>query len=124
MDIIADALTRIRNAAKLNKTEVTLRKSKTVRAIADILQREGFLNNVTENDSEVVVELAFNGKTPLITGVKRISKSGQRKYVNHSEVRPVLSGRGIGILTTSKGVMTTEDAKHQRIGGEYICEIW
>lgn len=124
MDIVADALTRLRNAAKLNEKEVVLPRSKTVHAIADILQREGFLSSVAVKEGGIEVTLAYDRGSPVICGLKRISKGGQRTYIKAIRLKPVLEGRGIGIITTSKGVMTTEDAQKLHLGGEYICEIW
>jgi small subunit ribosomal protein S8 len=124
MDTIADALTRLRNAAKLNKKEVVLKKTNLVRAVADILLKEGFLTSVVDKDNAVIVQIAYDKSVPVMSSMKRVSKSGQRKYVSASELKSVLSGRGIGIISTSRGVMTIDDARKMHIGGEYICEIW
>lgn len=124
MDTIADALTRLRNAAKLNKKEVALRRSNTVRSIAEILLKEGFLTSVVDKDRSVIVQIAYEESSPVLTGMKRVSKSGLRKYVNASELKLVMGGRGVGILSTSKGVMTLDDARKLHLGGEYICEVW
>ena len=124
MDVVADALTRLRNAVKVNKKEVALRQSKAVHAIVDILLKEGFLVSVADGERDIVVELAFDGPKPVMTGLTRISKSGNRIYVNVSELKNVMGGRGIGIVTTSKGIMTIDEARRLKLGGEYICEVW
>lgn len=124
MELIADALTRIRNATVVNGKEVTLRKNKTVLAIADVLKNEGFITDYTDGDSEITLELKYDKGIPSITHLERVSKGGQRVYVNASEMKPVLNGRGIGIISTSSGVMTTDEAAEKNIGGEYICKVW
>lgn len=124
MDLISDALTRIRNGCEAGLAEVTLRNTKVVKAIVEILEKEEFIDGFTEADGELTVALAYDNKIPAIQNLKRISKGGQRVYVNVANLKPVLRGRGIGILSTSHGVMTVEDAKKKEIGGEYICKVW
>lgn len=124
MDLISDALTRIRNGCEAGLAEVALRNTKAIKAIVEILEREEFIDGFTEADGELTVALAYDNKTPAIQNLKRISKGGQRVYVNAANLKPVLRGRGIGILSTSRGVMTVEDAKEKKLGGEYICKIW
>ena len=124
MDLIADALTRIRNAVAVSGKEATLRKNKTVLAVVDVLKREGFVENFSDDGDEITVELKYEKGTPSMTHLERVSKGGQRVYVRASEMKPVLGGRGIGIISTSKGVMTTEEAADRNLGGEYICKVW
>jgi small subunit ribosomal protein S8 len=124
MDLISDALTRIRNGCESGLAEVTLRKTKVVKAIVEILEREEFIDGFTEEDGELTVALAYDNKTSAIQNLERVSKGGQRVYVGVADLKPVLGGRGIGILSTSHGVMTVEEAKEKEIGGEYICKIW
>lgn len=124
MDLISDALTRIRNGCEANLPEVTLRKSKVVTAIVKILEKEGFIDGYEESDGELTVALSYDNRTPVIQNLERVSRGGQRIYVGVADLEFVLGGRGIGILSTSQGVMTVEEAKEKEIGGEYICKIW
>jgi small subunit ribosomal protein S8 len=124
MDQIADALTRIRNGCEANLPEVTLRKNKVVTAIVRILAREGFVDGFEENDNELTVALSYDNRTPVIQHLEKVSKGGQRVYVGVPDLELVLGGRGIGILSTSQGVITVEEAMEKKIGGEYICKIW
>lgn len=124
MDLIADSLTRIRNATLRRKENVLLRQNKVVLAIVELLKREGFVKEVEEQDDGILVTLMYENGASVITGVERISRGGQRTYVGATELKPVMSGRGIGIISTSQGVMTIEDAKSKNVGGEYICKVW
>ena len=124
MDLVSNALARIRNAIHVEKKDVPLRKNKTVLAIAEILKEEGFIQDVEEKDRDVVVTLSYGEDARRITKLERISSGGQRVYVSASELKPVYSGRGIGIISTSQGIMTAEKAREKGIGGEYICNIW
>lgn len=124
MDTIANCLSKIKNAVRAEKREVVLKNSKIVEAIVKVLKEERFIDNFEMTDEGIVVSLLFDGKKSVITDVKRISKGGLRVYVDAKNLKPVLSGRGIGIISTSKGVMTVENAKKQNIGGEYLCQIW
>lgn len=124
MDIIADALTRIRNAGQKKKKEVILKRSKVIDSMVEILKDENFINNYDMKDGEIMVELRYRDDEHAITSLEKVSKPGQRIYVKASELTPVLSGRGIGIVSTPHGVMTVEEASEKGIGGEYICKIW
>ena len=124
MDQISDALTRIRNGCEANLPEVTLRKNKVVTSIVKILEAEGFIDGFEETDDGLTVALSYDNRTPVIQNLERVSKGGQRVYVGAAELEPVLGGRGIGIVSTSQGVMTVEDAREKKVGGEYICKIW
>lgn len=124
MDIIADALTRIRNASLREKKEVVLRKNKVIVALVDILKKEGFVDDYSHDESHVTVQLSYTNGKPVITHISRVSRGGQRQYVKASDLGLVMRGRGIGVISTSHGVMTTEDARNKGVGGEYICKIW
>jgi small subunit ribosomal protein S8 len=124
MDLTSNALTKIRNASLANKKTVDLRSNKVVRAIVKILKSEEFIIDYKENDGTVTVDLGYDGKIPKISQLQKVSKPGQRIYVRSNQLRPVLSGRGIGIISTSSGVMTIDEAKAKKLGGEYICKIW
>jgi small subunit ribosomal protein S8 len=124
MDQIADALTRIRNGSEANLAEVTVRKNKVVKAVVEILAREGFIDGFEENGDELTVALSYDNRTPVLSHLEKVSKGGQRVYVSVPDLELVLGGRGIGIISTSQGVMTVEEAMEKNIGGEYICKIW
>ena len=128
-DPIADMLTRIRNANMAEKKVVQMPHSKMKSEIARILKAEGFIKDYTvENDggkSMLNVFLKYtNEREPVIQGLRRISKSSCRKYVNAEEVPRVLGGIGLAILSTSSGVVTDNEAREKKIGGEVLCYIW
>lgn len=129
-DPIADLLTRIRNAARAKHARVDVPASKLKTEIARILKEEGYISTfklVEENKTRKTLRL-FLKYTPdrrsVITGLKRISRPGSRRYLGASEIRPVVGGLGINILTTPSGLMTGRAARKARIGGELLCEVW
>ncbi len=128
-DPIADMLTRIRNAVRVERPIVEMPISKVKRGLADVLKREGFIWDWQEVEAEPVnllrVELKYgpNGEH-VIQHVKRISKPGRRVYSKAKELRPVLNGMGITILSTSSGVMSDREARRKNVGGEVLCEVW
>lgn len=122
-------LTRIRNANMAEKKVVQLPHSKIKSEIARILKAEGFIKDYTlENDGGKSVLNVFLKYTidrePVIQGLRRISKSSCRKYVNATEIPRVLGGIGLAILSTSTGIMTDKEAREKNIGGEVLCYIW
>jgi small subunit ribosomal protein S8 len=127
-DPIADMLTRIRNAQVAKHDSVTLPASNTKKAIAKILLAEGYVKSVDFIDDglqgEIKVTLKYIGKTPVIAGLKRISKPGLRVYARCEELPKVLGGLGIAIISTSKGLMTDKEARKNAIGGEVLAYIW
>jgi len=133
MDKIAEMLTRIRNAQRAGKKDVQVSASKLKLAIAKILEKEGFVEAVSEEtvDKFKNIKIALKyyrisntQKQPAIKEINRVSKEGQRIYVGNTKIRKVKNRFGIAIISTSKGVMTGEEAKRNGLGGEYICEIW
>ena len=127
-DPIADMLTRIRNANLMRYKEVEVPASKIKNEIARILKEEGFIsdykikkNNIQDN---IVLYLKYSGKERVITGLKRISKPGLRVYAKAEEIPTVLSGLGIAIISTSKGLMTDKNARKASLGGEVLAYIW
>jgi len=129
-DLIADMLTRIRNAQMAEHEKVDIVLSKMNQSIADILKEEGYVKNykvIKDGDSHGTLRLYLKyddqGK-PVCSGLKRESKPGLRKYVGADAIPVVLNGLGITILSTSKGVITGEQAKRLNVGGEYLCSIW
>ena len=128
-DPIADMLTRIRNANMAEKKVVQMPHSKMKSEIARLLKSEGFIKDYTmENEDGKSVLNVFLKYTverePVIQGLRRISKSSCRKYVASDEVPRVLGGIGVALLSTSSGVMTDNEARQQKIGGEVLCYIW
>ena len=127
-DPIADMLTRIRNANSMRYKEVEVPASKIKNEIARILKEEGFISDykVKKNNiqDKLVLNLKHSGKESVITGLKRISKPGLRVYAKADEIPTVLSGLGIAIISTSKGMMTDKDARKASLGGEVLAYIW
>ena len=128
-DPIADMLTRIRNACMVQHSQVVMPSSKMKASIAKILSDEGFIASYTVTDDapqpNLVLRLKYGDKgKPVITGLKRISKPGLRVYTGYSGIPWVRSGLGMNILSTPKGVMTGQQARRARVGGEVICDIW
>nr|QCI06413.1 ribosomal protein S8 [Dictyurus purpurascens] len=129
-DIIADMLTKIRNANLAKHQIVQVTSTKMTKNILKVLKQEGFIyefEEIAENlRNYLIIFLKYKGKNkkPIITELKRISKPGLRVYANNKELPKVLGGIGIAIISTSKGVMTDRRARHFGLGGEVICYIW
>ncbi len=128
-DKISDMLTRIRNANQLKYDTVEVLGTKMTRGIADILKREGYIADYeyTENvnGDKITITLKYGDrKERVITGLKRISKSGLRVYAKVDEIPYVLNGLGIAIISTSKGLMTDKEARNAKLGGEVLAYIW
>ncbi len=128
-DPIADMLTRIRNGAKAEFAKVDIPGSKLKVELARVLKEQGYIKNYKfledEKQGVLRVYLKYAGeKKPAIYGLERVSKPGRRVYTKSKEVKPVLNGLGISILSTSKGLMTDKQAKKENVGGEVLCNIW
>lgn len=133
-DPIADMLTRLRNAIMAGQTLVAMPNSKMRTSIAKILKEEGFIANFEVVDGErsgfkiLRIRLKYVGdrrdRRPVITGLERVSKPGRRVYSGKGDIPWVLSGLGIAILSTPKGVMTGQRARRLGVGGEVLCKIW
>ena len=127
-DPIADLLTRIRNAQQRSQKEIALPASKMVVAIAEILQQEGFVTAAEVDKqaagTELIIKLKYEDGKPMMSNLKRVSKPGLRKYVGYRDIPKVLNGLGINILSTPKGIMTGKQARVEKVGGEYLCNIW
>jgi small subunit ribosomal protein S8 len=122
-------LTRIRNALMVKKSDVSLPYSKFKHNLANLLVKEGWLKSVETKENEgfkvLVLELKFDATgEPTISGLKRISKPGQRIYSTQQEIPRALGGAGMTVVSTSKGLMTDKHARTQHVGGEIICQIW
>jgi small subunit ribosomal protein S8 len=131
-DPIADMLTRIRNALMAGKTEVDIPRSKIKVEIARILKDEGYIESFEVGDEKPVpmihMQLKYFGsrrdRRPVITSLERISKPGRRVYRGSRDMPRVMSGIGIAIVTTPAGVMTDQEARRKRVGGEVLCYVW
>lgn len=127
-DPIADMLTRIRNAILVRKHEVNLPHSKAKEAVARLLKENNFIDNVSVADASVgkTMNIVINGENSnaRITEIVRLSKPGRRYYASAKEIPVVKRGRGIVIVSTSKGVMTGDKAKQAHVGGELICKVY
>jgi small subunit ribosomal protein S8 len=126
-DPIADYLTRLRNAARANRQDVTVPHSRMKEEITRILKQEGFISGYEVDRTSrprIKVSLKFINRTPALTGLKRVSRPGLRKYVGSEDVPRVLGGMGISILSTSRGIMTGREAKREHVGGELLAVVW
>ena len=126
-DVIADMLTRIRNALSAKHETVEIPASNTKKAIADILLKEGYVSDVEIVDGvqgTIKITLKYDGKNKVLSGLKRVSKPGLRVYVGTDDIPQVLGGLGIAILSTSKGIMTGKEAKVSHQGGEVLAYVW
>ena len=127
-DPIANMLTMIRNAARAKKEKVDIPHSKTLTSIADILKREGYIDNyrVIKDTKQGLlrVYLRYVRKRSVIINLKRVSRPGLRIYADSKHIPRVLRGKGTAILTTSKGLMTNTQAHEAKVGGEVLCYIW
>jgi len=126
-DPIADMLTRIRNAIMVRREEVSMPASKMKAEIARILVAEGYIEKVEKSEDSKTLKLTFklvDGKQKVIQGLRRISKPGLRVYSGVDELPKVLSGLGIAIISTSKGIMTDKEAREKKLGGEVLAYVW
>lgn len=127
-DPISDMLTRIRNAIAVRKTEVSLPHSNIKESVARLLQESNFVDGVSVEKADVgktlTVKINDESSNARITEIVRISKPGRRYYVNSKEIPVVKRGRGVVIVSTSKGVMTGDQARTQKVGGELICKVY
>ena len=127
-DPIADFLTRLRNGNRARKPEILIPYSKMKAEIARILKQEGYISNyevdTTGQFPQIKVIGKFVNRTSAITGLRRISKPGLRKYVGAGEIPRVLGGMGISILSTPRGIVTGREAKAQNVGGELLAYVW
>lgn len=127
-DPIADLLTRIRNAVMVGKNEITVPSSKMKVTVAKELQKAGYLSSVKVEQAKprdiLIVTINKEGENATINEITRLSKPGRRVYVGASEIPKVKSGRGIVLVSTSKGILTGNDAAKQRLGGELLLKVY
>jgi len=130
-DPIADMLTRIRNAVRIERPLVQMPHSKVKKGVAEVLKREGYIWDWHEQDAqdapgkELCIDLKYgpNGER-VIRHIKRVSKPGRRVYSRANSLRPILNGLGISIISTSRGVVSDREARQKNLGGEVLCELW
>ena len=128
-DPIGDMLTRIRNAVRVRRDAVDVTSSGVVRAIAKVLAREGFVNDVRDGEAgphptlRIYLKYDDDG-VPVISSIGRISRPGRRHYARVDAIPRVLNGLGISVVSTSRGVISDREARAQRVGGEVLCEVW
>jgi small subunit ribosomal protein S8 len=128
-DSIADMLTRIRNAEKAKFNSVDIPGSKLKIELVKVLKNEGFVRNYKfMKDSKQGILRVYlkygQGQSSVIMGIERVSKPGRRVYVKSKDIKPVLNGMGISILSTSRGIITDKTARHEKVGGEILCNVW
>ena len=133
-DPIADMLTRIRNSVTVGQPNVAMPHSKVKAEIAKILKEEGFLEGFEVADGEIPgqqvlrIRIKYVGerrdRTPVMTGIVRVSRPGRRVYTKKQDIPWVLAGMGVAILSTPKGIMTGQRARQLGVGGEILCKVW
>ena len=127
-DVIADMLTRIRNANNAKHESVDIPASNMKKSIADILVKEGYIKGyqIVEDGKQGIIRVAlkYNGKEKVIKGLRRVSKPGLRIYASCEDMPRVMNGLGVAIVSTSKGIMTDKEARKNNIGGEVIAFVW
>ena len=127
-DVIADMLTRIRNASNAKHATVDIPASGMKKSIADILVKEGYVKGyqIVEDGKQGIIRvtLKYNGKEKVIKGLRRVSKPGLRIYASCADMPRVMNGLGVAIVSTSKGIMTDKEARKNNIGGEVIAFVW
>lgn len=127
-DPISDMLTRIRNAIAVGKSEVSLPHSRVKQSVAELLQKSGFINEVKADgegiDKKIRIKINGEDENAKITKISRMSRPGRRLYARANEIPVVKQGRGLVIVSTSKGIMTGDEAKKAKVGGELICQVY
>jgi len=127
IDPIADMLTRIRNAGMAGRPTVVLPASREKAALANVLRDAGYIAECRldgDKKRQIIIDLKYQGKTPVIEGLKRVSSPARRVYVQSDKIPRVMGGLGMGVISTSKGLMNDRAARRQNLGGELLCEIW
>ena len=126
-DPIADLLTRLRNSTRVRKAELLVPYSSMKADISAILKKEGYITDFevkSEGKPQLRIVNKFAGKTPAITGLKRVSRPGLRRYVGAEDIPRVLGGMGISIISTPRGVLSGREARRQKVGGELLAFVW
>jgi small subunit ribosomal protein S8 len=128
LDPIADFLTRLRNAARSNRNDVSAPYSRMKEEIAKILKQEGYIAgfeiDTQAKPAQIKVTMKFVNRVPALSGLRRVSRPGLRKYVGSADIPRVLGGMGVAILSTSRGVITGRQARKEKVGGELVAVVW
>lgn len=124
MDPVADALIRIKNGYLSGKQSVSVKFSKLILNLMKLLQKEGYIQGVEQKQGEIIVFLKYESRKPALSETKRVSRPSLRVYRGVSKLPTVLSGLGIAIISTPKGLMTDKDARKQKVGGEVLALVW
>ena len=124
MDPVANMLVSVKNGYLAKKTQVSVPFSKFKYEIAKVLESEKFVAKVEKDNSKILIDLSYEGGKARITDIKRVSKLGLRVYEKGKNIKKIKGGRGILVVTTSKGLMTGKSAKEKKLGGEVICRVW
>lgn len=127
-DPVSDMLTRIRNAIAVGKSEVSMPHSKIKQSVAELLKKSGFLSEVKVDgqgiDKKVIIKINSDSENAKITEISRLSRPGRRLYAKAKDIPVVKQGRGLVIVSTSRGIMTGDEAKKAKVGGELICKVY
>lgn len=123
-DPVADALIRIKNGYQVGKQTVSLKFSKLILAIVKLIEKEGYLEKVSQKGGEIIVTLKYVSRKPALTDLKRVSKPSLRIYKGVKDLPNVLNGLGVAIISTPKGVMTDKQARKMKLGGEVLALVW
>jgi small subunit ribosomal protein S8 len=128
MDAIADLIVRIKNASDARKETVTVPFSKMKAAIVDVLEKEGFVKDITKKGKKIQktleIGLVYDEYGPRVKGVERVSHLSKRVYGGSKDIKRVMQGHGVMIITTPKGILTDQEARKQKVGGELLFKIW
>lgn len=129
IDPISDMLTRIRNGGKAKFVSVDMPSSKSKLEIARVLQEQGYIKNFKrmDDDKQGILRIYLKymeGQKHVIYGIERVSKPSCRIYARAGEIKPVLNGLGVAVLSTSKGILTDKQARNENVGGEVLCNVW
>lgn len=124
MDPVADALIRIKNGYQVGKVSVSVRYSKLMLRLTLLLQKEGYVDSVAEKGRQIEVTLKYVSRKPVLTDIKRVSKPSLRVYGGVKDLPRVLNGLGIAIISTPKGLMTDQEARKEKLGGEILALVW
>ena len=123
-DHLSDLVTRVRNGYLAGKLVVEAPLTKTSKAVLEVLVSEGFLEKVEVQDGSLIITLKYKKKTPVVTGIRRVSKPGKRVYGGFRELPRVLGGLGINILSTPAGIISEKKARKLNVCGEIIAQVW
>lgn len=126
-DPISDLLCRLRNAARAQHPEVLVPHSRLKESLAQVLQREGYLSDVSVEGStkkQIRMKLRYAGRKSVLEGLRRLSSPGRRVYARATEIPKVRGGLGVVVLSTSSGVVTDREARQRKLGGELLCSVW